>query len=260
MNKTIKITPAQYALIDGLGSVPMRGVLTADVVTAISSLAEHAPEVAALMNKAATTAATAGCERTYAVLESTVGPKDGKRIEHHVVIADVPTLQAVQAYEYGEGKSNDGLIYLVKAVRTRFLDKVVGSVRNAADKLDEINYPVSVQDFIFPRKSDGFGVSPYKPFNDIADATIAQLAQISNGQIKLTKKKFRECLENAAQAKAYYPNVPQSLWEQNILAAWIKKYAENDEAVALFQGWLDSRNDAGTKLDLTGVDLGSLAV
>lgn len=245
----MELTAAQYAALEVNEKLGTKGILTAELAAVMLGIANATSLSTLSTYLVGQPSQRTGYERVYSLLKSKLSGKENAAdgYKYHLVISDIPGLQAVSEAENGEG-----LEYIVRTLRDRFFTKINSSVRNVME-VDKINLPYEVTDFIRARVNAGFGVSIYAPFKAVAKGIVDKLKA---GGIAINEQKLRNCLEDANMATALFPKIPQANWD-GLLQSLANKAATEDDR-EFFIAWLRERYNAKANVDINGFDVDSL--
>jgi len=166
--------------------------------------------------------------------------KRGKGLQG-VVVAAMPTLEAILAHEKGEQFVRDAMLSVLS-------DKLVAAVRGRGD--DAVfggTMPFTLADFLAPAKRDG----GLPAFNIVANLFVQALKK--KGAKKMTKGLLRQICESTAFAEAEFPTVGQEQWV-NVINTMASKATKEGESDAIFNHWLATRDQVEIVSDDLNLD------
>jgi hypothetical protein len=179
---------------------------------------------------------------------------DKHRVTKAVVVAAVPTLDALNTSDAGKAFVWDGVV-------AQFATKLRNSALRAED-LGKATLPFSVDEFIekSERGAADQGLRSYKELAPIFVKALGKKNITTNAQL------LREMLQSSKFAEALMPNVKQVVWVKTLEA--MKEYAASAEAVkkfgsalsvTIFDHWLATRDQAQVEVAVDDIDFDTAA-
>ena len=159
--------------------------------------------------------------------------QDGKNVVTSVVAAAVPTLAQIQA-------TDGGTAFIDEMLQNALMTKVANAARPKDGQVGAPVLPKSVADFM-----EGARRESLKGYQAVAMIFVKKMKK--KGMKTLTPVQLRECLQSAATANQYYPNVSQTFWEK--LANGIIQLGEKKKLdMQPVKHWLETRDEASARV------------
>lgn len=171
------------------------------------------------------------------------GKKTGEkeRVTKHVVVAAVPTLDALLSDDKGKE-------YVERSAQAAFAAKIRNTLVRAKD-VGAIKLPLSLEEFITSER--GAADQGLQAFKVIAPAMVKALA---NNKIDTNVMLLRQCLQSASFAQALMPKVSQKVWVK-VLETAKKQATEKKLKTDIFDHWLETRDQASNETAVEDIDL-----
>lgn len=170
----------------------------------------------------------------------------GRNVTQGIVVAAIPTLEAVLEHEKGE-----------EFVRSSYLDTCFSRLANAVRPRDDgqstTHVPLSIEDFIESKR----GSDALKAFSTLAPKFVKALKK--KGLKYMTGPILKHILESKANAEAQFPKMVQTVWV-GVLNKMVEKAVEMQLDPALMQNWLQNRELAAGTQEIEDISLDDLEI